>query len=220
MSSNKPVARRDAELNPRTTKYEFFGPPGALFVTLSVPITTYALYFGCSEETGGCPPPISKETIVAALSDPQWWMGLWDTEAALLYLGWYAFCVAAWIVLPGDWVEGVTMRTGEKKKYKINGERLARALLSVCSKRLAFSTFLLALGLTIGWIWQNGIESFTFVYDKWVGLMTASIVMSVVQGLACYAASFRPGALLALGGNSGNPIYDVRLPHRLVVLPS
>jgi hypothetical protein len=24
-------------------------------------------------------------------------------------------------VLPGDWVEGVALRTGERKKYKING---------------------------------------------------------------------------------------------------
>jgi protein-S-isoprenylcysteine O-methyltransferase Ste14 len=32
--------------------------------------------------------------------------------------------------------------------------------------------------------------------------------MSVVQGVACYAASFLPGKLLALGGNTGNPIYD------------
>ncbi|KZT73860.1 ERG4/ERG24 ergosterol biosynthesis protein [Daedalea quercina L-15889] len=192
MSSSKSVARRGAELNPRTKTYEFFGPPGALFVTLSVPITTYALYYGCSEETGGCPPPWSSETIVAALSDPQWWKGLWDTEAALLYLGWYAFCVAAWLVLPGDWVEGVTLRTGDKKKYKIN----------------AFSTFLLSLGLTGGYIWTYGIESFTFLYEKWVGLVTASVLMSVVQGLGCYAASFRSGALLALGGNSGNPIYD------------
>ncbi|TFY51046.1 hypothetical protein EVJ58_g10767 [Rhodofomes roseus] len=72
----------------------------------------------------------------------------------------------------------------------------------------AFSTMLLALGLTGGYIWRYGFESFTFIYDKWVGLVTASILMSVIQGIGCYAASFRPGALLALGGNSGNPIYD------------
>lgn len=39
--------------------------------------------------------------------------------------------------------------------------------------------------------------------------------MSVVQGVAVYAGSFRKGALLALGGNSGNPIYDVRFIFRL-----
>ena len=38
-----------------------------------------------------------------------------------MYLGWYAFCVIAWLVLPGDWVEGTLMRNGKKMKYKING---------------------------------------------------------------------------------------------------
>ncbi|KZT11974.1 ERG4/ERG24 ergosterol biosynthesis protein, partial [Laetiporus sulphureus 93-53] len=180
------------ELNPRTRSYEFLGPPGALFVTLSVPATTYAIYYGCSEETGGCPPPIALPAIIDALSDPAWWKGLWDTEAMSMYLGWYAFCVAAWFILPGDWVEGVQMRNGQKKQYKVN----------------AFTTFLLALGLTFGYIWQYGIESFTFIYDKWIGLVTASVLVAVVQAVLCYAASFRPGALLALGGNSGNPIYD------------
>ncbi|KAI0917000.1 hypothetical protein AcW1_007690 [Taiwanofungus camphoratus] len=182
----------ETTLNPRTKGYEFFGPPGALFVTLSVPIMSYALYFGCSEETGGCPPPISMPAIIDALTSWDWWKGLWDTQATLMYLGWYSFCVAAWYVLPGDWIEGVPLRTGGKKKYKIN----------------AFSTFLLTLGLTSGYIWRYGAQSFTFIYEKWVGLVTASILMSVVQGFACYAASFREGALLALGGNTGSFIYD------------
>jgi Delta14-sterol reductase len=109
-------------LNPRTTSYEFLGPPGALFVTLAVPFFSYALYFGCSEGTG-CPPNLQTipDRFVVAVSDPAWWKGLWDTQAALIYLAWYMFCVVAWAVLPGDHVEGTTMRNGEKKKYKING---------------------------------------------------------------------------------------------------
>ncbi|KII86809.1 hypothetical protein PLICRDRAFT_43470 [Plicaturopsis crispa FD-325 SS-3] len=181
-------------LNPRTTHYEFLGPPGALFVTVTVPLLSYALYFGCSEEFGGCPPPLATipPLLSQALSTPSSWKALWDTQATLLYLAWYAFCIVAWYVLPGDWVEGVTLRTGEKKKYKIN----------------AFSTFLLALGLTVGAIVRFGPSSFTFLYEKWVGFVTAALLMSIFQGLACYAASFREGALLALGGNSGNVIYD------------
>ncbi|KAJ7707612.1 ERG4/ERG24 ergosterol biosynthesis protein [Mycena rosella] len=179
-------------LNPRTTSYEFLGPPGALLITLGVPITTYALYFGCSEHAGGCPPPLILDRISSALSDPAWWKGLWDTQATLMYFAWYAFCLVSWVVLPGDLVAGTTLRTGEKKQYKIN----------------AFSTFLLALGLTSGAIYRYGPESFTFLHDKFVGFITASIIMSVIQGVACYAASFRDGALLALGGNSGNYIYD------------
>jgi hypothetical protein len=202
---------KDSILNPRTTTYEFLGPPGAFLISVGVPITTYALYFGCSEETGGCPPTLVPERISLALSDPAWWKGLWDTQAALLYLAWYAFCLVAWAVLPGDLVAGTTLRTGGKKLYKING---TISVIFIVARQsdviLAFSTFLLALGLTAGTIYRYGPESFTFFYEKFVGFITASLIMSVVQGVACYAASFRPGALLALGGNSGNPIYDVR----------
>ena len=70
---------------------------------------------------------------------------------------------------------------------------------------------LLVLGLAAGIIYRDGPGPLTFIYEHWVGLVTASIVMSVVQALWCYLSSFRQGALLALGGNSGNPIYDVSL---------
>ncbi len=110
-----------SDLNPRTARYEFFGPPGALSIILLLPITTYALYFGCSEEIGGCPPAWATDRVITAVSSLEWWKGLWDTEAACIYLAWYAFCVIAWAILPGDQIEGVALRTGEKKKYKING---------------------------------------------------------------------------------------------------
>jgi delta14-sterol reductase len=121
MSSKTPA--KAAELNPRTTSYEFFGPLGALLVTLTVPPVIYALYFGCSEAAGGCPQdlPTIPGQVAAALTNPLWWKGLWDTEASLIYLAWYVFCIVAWAILPGDLVEGTTLRTGEKKKYKING---------------------------------------------------------------------------------------------------
>lgn len=37
--------------------------------------------------------------------------------------------------------------------------------------------------------------------------------MAVFQAILVYALSFRTGTLLALGGNSGNVIYDVRPPN-------
>lgn len=81
----------------------------------------------------------------------------------------------------------------------------------------AFSTFLLAMGISCGYILRNGPESFTFIYEKWIGFVTASLVMSVVQALYVYARSFRSGALLALGGNSGKFIYDVRFKLAMVL---
>lgn len=117
------MAVAKADLNPRTTSYEFLGPLGALFITISVPATTYALYFGCSETSGGCPPPLDAiwPATKAALSNYDFWTSLWDSKAATMYLAWYAFCVVAWLVLPGDWIEGTPLRDGSKKKYKING---------------------------------------------------------------------------------------------------
>ncbi|KAI0667606.1 ERG4/ERG24 ergosterol biosynthesis protein [Trametes maxima] len=197
--SSSSSSKTASELNPRTTHYEFLGPPGAFAITFGVPFMTYALFFGCSEQTGGCPPTIDTAYILDSLSNPEWWKGLWDTQAFLFYLAWYAFIVAAWLVLPGDWIEGTILRTGGKKKYKIN----------------AFSTGLLTLGITTGILYRYGPQALTFVYDKWVGLVTAALVMSVAQGIGCYVASHRQGALLALGGNSGNPIYDFYIGREL-----
>jgi hypothetical protein len=109
-------------LNPRTTSYEFLGPPGAFFITLAVPTVTYALYFACSEQSGGClPTSLAVFPVVRALTSLAWWTSLWDTKASLIYVSWYFFCVLSWHLLPGDWVEGVALRTGQKLKYKING---------------------------------------------------------------------------------------------------
>jgi|TARA_B110001469_G_C9309936_1_gene167528 hypothetical protein len=41
-----------------------------------------------------------------------------------------------------------------------------------------------------------------------VELASASVVLSVVLSVGCYAASFHPGCMLARGGDSGNAVYD------------
>src|ERR1700742_2764463 len=117
-----------SELNPRTKHYEFLGPPGAALITIAVPSTIYALYFLCSE-SNSCRTPVLSDIplrLQLALSNPDWWESLWDTNAALIYLGWYAFCLLAWAILPGEYVQGTALRTGEKKIYKINGSRAFR----------------------------------------------------------------------------------------------
>lgn len=181
-------------LNPRTTTYEFFGPVGTLAITFLVPLTTYALSFGCSEQAGGCPPDLTTlpPDLLTKVLSREWLLSLWDTQATAIYLAWYVFCVAAWHVLPGDWVEGAKMRNGQTKKYKIN----------------AFPTLLLALGITAGIIINYGPASFTFFYGKWTGFVTAAFLMSILQALYVHVMSFRGNKLLALAGNSGNHPYD------------
>ena len=110
-------------LNPKTISYEFLGPPGAFLITFGVPIFAYVLYFTCNESSGGCPPPVASlnPSLVEALSDPAFWWKLWDPKAFTLYYSWYAFCLLAWWVLPGDWVQGTQLRNGKYQLYKING---------------------------------------------------------------------------------------------------
>lgn len=67
-----------------------------------------------------------------------------------------------------------------------------------------------------GTILRGGPQSFTWVYEHFLGLITASIVYSVAQTLILYILSFRGDKLLALGGNSESHIYNVRLPFILL----
>jgi len=177
-------------LNPKTTKFEFAGPLGAFGVSTVAPLMLYVLHLGCSDLSGGCPPPLLS--LPSTLRSERWWNAVWDWNAFFVYLGWYAYCLLCWRLIPGDWVEGTLLRNGQKKLYKMN----------------AFSTGLLTLGLVVGTIYRNGPLAFMYIYDHWLALVSASISFAIFQACAVYALSFRKGALLALGGNSGNYLYD------------
>ncbi|PVF94654.1 putative ERG24-C-14 sterol reductase [Serendipita vermifera] len=195
MTEHKLTKKSDnAELNPRTTHYSFGGPLGTLFVTIAAPFFTFVFSYACSEKAGGCPRDwfALLPEFVETVQDVNWWKAQWDPEGVAIYFAWYAFTVLAWAILPGDWVEGLPTRTGERVKYKIN----------------AFSTMLLALGITGGLIWSRGPASFTFIYNHWIGVLTGSFINSVVQATYFYLVSFRKGKLLALGANTGNHIHD------------
>ena len=73
-----------------------------------------------------------------------------------------------------------------------------------------FYTLLLSLGISLGIFLQpGGIEAYTWLYDHWIPLVSASMAMALFQAFFVYLRSFRSGELLALGGNSGVFIYDV-----------
>lgn len=110
-------------LNPRTQHYEFLGVPGALLISTLTPFLSFAFSYACSERAGGCPKSYSAlpAQFIESVQDVEWWKAQWDQEGFLVYFGWYAFCVLSWAILPGDWVEGLPTRTGQKIKYKING---------------------------------------------------------------------------------------------------
>ncbi|WFD30992.1 Delta(14)-sterol reductase [Malassezia sp. CBS 17886] len=178
---------------PRSTELEFGGPLGALFVTTAVPITMYYLALGCSEELGcSVSTPVTNMEAFFAYASREFRASFHDRTAWLLYAAWYAYCVAAWMVLPGRWVKGLPLRTGRQLEYKLN----------------ALATALLAFGGVAVYISVYGPASFTVLYDHWPGLLSAALVNAIVQAVYVYAASFHGTKLLARGGNSGNMLFD------------
>lgn len=111
----------------KADSYEFFGPVGTLFISIAVAYFSYFFGLGCSE--AGCTPRPLNEFFGEGLlkySTLAGWASLWDTEAAVVYAVWYLFCVVCWIVLPGEWIEGVKLRDDKRLKYKINGQSLSK----------------------------------------------------------------------------------------------
>ncbi|KAG0149133.1 hypothetical protein CROQUDRAFT_59670 [Cronartium quercuum f. sp. fusiforme G11] len=174
-------------LNPVTLHYEFGGKLGAFAISLAVPFFTYWMNIVCNEQTG-C--RISRTIFDLHVLWAQ--TKFFSLEACALYLAWYLFIMACWWWLPGRWVEGTVLRDGSRLKYKIN----------------AFPTFI-ATTILIGMIlWVFGFPPFVYVIEHYIELITASLVMSILQAFYCYWSSFQSNRLLALGGNSGNFIYD------------
>lgn len=102
-------------------------------------------------------------------------------------------------MIPTTEVEGTKLRTGEKLKYRMNGLKamvisfliLFFGNISYAEGKITFDRF------PIEWL-----------YDNFIATITASVVVSYGLSIALYIASFRKGALLAEGGDSGWMIYD------------
>lgn len=152
--------------SPKSTSYEFLGPPGALGISVLVPFFTYFFAFGCDER--GCPSlpflPFMSEGL-KQMGTLEFWTSLYDSKAMLAYLAWYAWCVLCWAVLPGKWLEGSAMRNGEKLWYKIN----------------AFPTFVATMVATASVGYVYGRAPFLFFFDHWIGMISASLIVAATQ---------------------------------------
>eukprot|EP00056_Hartaetosiga_gracilis_P022551 m.31535 g.31535 ORF g.31535 m.31535 type:complete len:425 (+) comp9704_c0_seq1:100-1374(+) len=178
--------------NPKTTHFEFGGPIGAPVVMLLLPAVVYMLFFMCNKDKGDCSPFTFPD--LTALT----WSDLFDLNALFVYIGWFAFQALLYVVVPGPICKGLPLRNGDVLNYKCNG--MAAFYISVVS----------VLGGHL-----LGLFDISYLYTHYLHLTTASILFSSALSVFVFLRAKRPGVMLALGGNSGNALYDFFIGHEL-----
>lgn len=190
--------------------YEFCGPPGAFVLTFGLPLLVYAFQFLCND-ISGCPAPslLSPSTFsIDALKVEVGWplegiKGLYNGRVTLYVLGYYVLSLLLQIFLPGTEAEGTVLACGGRLKYKFNAFRSAILTLSGC----AIGTY----------IYGPEFPVWTFIWDNYIQVLTANILISAAIALYVYIASFtvpNPGSPnpnyreLAAGGQMPNQLYN------------
>ena len=205
-------------------EYEFGGPVGALTTTISLPIVTlFLLHFAaaggidfqflssCSNvQDQVCPARSNLQSFLQPITCPNCpvtsngvdWTPLFYSFLAVV--SWFLFQVLLERYLPADLIPGTKLRDGSKLLYRINGH-------------LAFWVTLLVVD--VGWPHftacpfhggklQFGRAPLSLLYDYYVELATSAVIGTILLSFYMYSKSFTLGAILALGGNSGNHFYD------------
>ncbi|KAJ2788898.1 erg24, C-14 sterol reductase, partial [Coemansia helicoidea] len=179
-------------LNPRTVHREFFGARGAAAVMSSTVAVLFVWYFSCNE-ADGCRLPVTGAQwarIAAAAADYRAYV---SGQAIAYYALWWAWLALLYFAIPAPAAKGLVLRNGQQLQYPING--LSSFLVTVAAAALAYAV--------------RGVAPFVWIADHYFQLAVASVLFATAQAALVYLYSFRRGpVLLALAGNSGNPVYD------------
>ncbi|CCH43170.1 Lamin-B receptor [Wickerhamomyces ciferrii] len=191
-----------SELNPKTKHKEFNGLPGVLSISLGLPILLVFLYQLSNEHyhTKGLSIDLTQ---VFTLERPLWDMIL-DSKVWSFYLLWFFGLMILDLSLPGYHKQGVELRDGTKLTYLING--------------VSISLILIITLLTRFWLTQGELPELQFLYQNILELTIITTIFSALLATFVYIISFQPlrkpngkgtnERILAIGGNTGNPIYD------------
>lgn len=189
-------------LNPKTTEIQFNGTPGALAISIGLPVllTVFAIIFNSqSTFTRGLNvedsfKSVSLQDLKAAAFDKQTW---------IFYVCYFFGFVILDAVVPGKFMKGVKLRDNSQLTYKING--------------LPFITLLTLLEIT-RYLYYGELPELQFIYTHQMSLTLVSIEFSFLLSVFVYIYSFVPLSykngfgthekVLAEPGNSGKMIYD------------
>ena len=146
----------------------------------------------------------AKASLLSALGSV---VDSFSWTAVAVVLGWIGFHAALERLLPGEAADGVVLADGTRLKYRMNAH-------------LAFWVSLLMLthgcpqadGDTIYGSWDHahrmlarpefGACDLAWIYDSYVELAVASILVATALAVYLYASSFGAGRALAAGGVS------------------
>ncbi|KAE8287943.1 Delta(14)-sterol reductase [Larimichthys crocea] len=164
------------------TEREFGGTLGAIGIPIFLPLTVLFLI-----STSRSPEASVLQWPPSLPSTDQ----LWDPLALVVLLCWIALHALLYLTPLGKVSEGLVLRDGTRLKYPINGFH------GLCITGVLLM-FLVGLGAPLG-----------YLFELLLPLAVCAIAVSFLFSVYLYIRSFlAPSHALALGGNTGNPLYD------------
>ncbi|XP_049446204.1 delta(14)-sterol reductase LBR isoform X2 [Epinephelus fuscoguttatus] len=121
-----------------------------------------------------------------------------DAQALGFVVLWILFQALLYIMPVGKLSEGMPLRSGERLKYRTNG------FFAIVVSSLAVAAAV-----------YQGVD-LTYIHSRFLQLATATFLISVLLSIYLYVRSrYAAPEQLALGGNSGNVVYDFFKGHEL-----
>ncbi len=136
--------------------------------------------------------------------------------ALLAVVAWFLLQVVLERFLPADVVSGTKLRDGSELKHRINGHLafwVTLLLVETCWPQFIGCP-------AFGGRTHFGRAPLYLLYDYHIELASSAVIGSTLLSVYIYSKSFRKGAMLALGGNSGNVFYDFFIGRELNPRPS
>ncbi|XP_042359670.1 delta(14)-sterol reductase LBR [Plectropomus leopardus] len=172
-----------------STPLDFGGKIGAYFWLLFLPAWVLFLVLQVKRadpSLTNLPPPLPP------LED------FWDAQALGFVVLWILFQALLYILPVGKLSEGMPLRSGEKLKYRTNG---------------FFAIVVSAVAVAVAM--HQGVD-FTYIHSHFLQLAASTFLISVLLSVYLYVRSrYAAPEQLALGGSSGNVVYDFFKGHEL-----
>uniref|UniRef100_A0A3Q3XB45 Delta(14)-sterol reductase LBR n=1 Tax=Mola mola TaxID=94237 RepID=A0A3Q3XB45_MOLML len=168
-----------------------FLPPGAYFWLLFLPswVLFMILQVNLKDPSlANFPPPVPSLEYY------------WDAQAFVFVIFWILFQALLYILPIGkvSVIEGMPLRSGERLKYRTNG------FFAIVVSSVATATAV-----------YQGVDV-TYIHSHFLQLAVASFLISTLLSVYLYVRSrYAAQAELAMGGNSGNVVYDFFKGHEL-----